>query len=136
MNVYASTDVRECIALWNELLHTLPRDCRWTCSGDWNAVEHGEDKSMTCGKITIDGEKLLFEQLTSALKVKDAFPNTSPIKYSWDNKKQDRIKILARLDRMYLFQLVSVDTRPIVEYYIRGDNNHSNHLPILRKLLL
>jgi hypothetical protein len=87
LNVYAPTEVRARTALWEELSTSLPHDCKWILCGNWNVVECKIDKSTACGKIMSDGEKLTFVQLTSALKVEDAFSNTSPIKYSWDNKR-------------------------------------------------
>jgi exonuclease III len=136
LNVYASTEARVRTDLWGELLASLPRDCKWLMVGDWNVVERRVDKSTSCGKIMTDGEKFVFEQLLSALKVEDAFPNTSPIKYSWDNKRRDGVRVLARLDRIYSFQPPSLDSQPMSEYYIRGDSNHSDHLPGWGKVLL
>ena len=95
LNVYTSMDVKDRITLWEELLSTLSCNYCWILNGDWNTVERREDKSTECGMIMSDGEKLLFGQFTLALKVEDVFPNTSLIKYIWDNKKRDGIRILA-----------------------------------------
>jgi exonuclease III len=135
LNIYASTEVRERIDLWGELLTSLPRGCRWFLAGDWNVVERKVDKSSSCGKIMSD-EGLLFQQLKLALKVEDTFPNSSPIKFSWDNKRRDGVRILARLDRIYSFQPVTAEAAPMAEYYIRGDSNHFDHLPVVGKFLL
>lgn len=46
------------------------------------------------------------------------------------------IRSLARLDRIYSFQPSSINSSPIVEYYIRGDSNHSDHLLVWGRVLL
>jgi hypothetical protein len=103
LNIYASTEARDRIELWGELLASLPRDCRWFLCGDWNTVERREDKSTSCGKIMLDAESMAFQQLTAALRVEDVFPLASPIKFSWDNKRRDGVRVLAHLDRIYSF---------------------------------
>jgi hypothetical protein len=76
----------------------------------------------------IDVEGLAFQQLKVALKVEDAFPNSSPIKFSWDNKRRNGVRILARLDWISSFQVCMAAAPPIAEYYIRGDSIHFDHL--------
>jgi hypothetical protein len=93
----------ERIDLWEDLLASLPKDCMWFFYGDWNAIESTEDKSTSYGKIMSDVESLIFQQLKSALKIEDIFFRTSPIKFSWDNKRRDEVRVLARLDRITPF---------------------------------
>jgi hypothetical protein len=105
LNLYApATGPRDRIELWEELLHTLPRDCKWILGGDWNFVEYRGDKSSSCGRVVIDSERLAFNQITSALQVEDNFSASNQIKFSWDNRRRNGIRVLARLDRIYSFQ--------------------------------
>jgi hypothetical protein len=136
LNVYAPTESRERLELWGELLATLPRDCRWLLCGDWNSVETKEDKSTSCGKIMPDAESQVFQQLKLVLKIEDTFARTSPIRFTWDNKRRDGIRVLARLDRIYSFLDAPMTPAPMAEYYIRGDSNHSDYLPVVGKFLL
>lgn len=140
LNVYASTDSRERTELWTELLASLAKDCKWIMSGDWNLVERREDKSSTCGKLISPAERRAFENLTGSLNLEDRFPNTgrtkSSTKYTWDNRRRDGVRILARLDRIYSFQPTGTQTNPMAEYYIKSDSNHSDHLPVWGKFIL
>lgn len=122
--------------LWGELLVDLPKDCKWIMCGDWNFVERPEDKSSFCGKLVSPMERQAFTSLTSALNVADNFPNTSPLKFSWDNHRQDGARVLARLDRIYSFKEDGGQPNLLAEYFIKGDNNHSDHLPVWAKFLL
>lgn len=128
LNVYASTSARERMELWTELVTCLDKDCKWILSGDWNFVEQSTDKSNMCGKLYSMAEWQAFEALLGALDLEEKFSTTSPIKYSWDNKCRDCLRILARLDRIYSFQAGRGQCSPIDEYYIKGNSNHSDHL--------
>lgn len=119
INVYASTDSVERIALWEELSTVLPRDCRSILVGDYNFVERREDKSNLCGKLVSEGEKVVFTQLTAMLGIEDKYSSTCLVKFSWDNRRCDGVQVLARLDRIYTFQLVTLGAM-LVEYYIIG----------------
>jgi hypothetical protein len=104
--------------------------------GDFNFVERRIDKSSMCGKLIPDRERVVFSQLVAQLGVADDYPSTSPIKYSWDNKRHDGVRVLIRLDRIYTFQAVSPGVTPVAEYYIKGDSVHSDHLAVWCKILL
>jgi hypothetical protein len=136
INVYASTNSLERVALWEELSHVLPRDCRSILVGDFNFVERRTDKSNLCGKLVSDGEKVVFSQLVALLGVEDNFPSTSPVKFSWDNRRRDGVRVLARLDRIYSFQTTTAGSRTVEEYFIKGGSVHSDHLAVWCKLLL
>jgi len=136
LNIYASTVVRERMELWAELLSTLPKDCKWILCGDWNFVENSKDKSSLCGKLVSPIESQVFNSLISALCVEENFPRTNPIKFSWDNRRQDGARVLAQLDRIYSFQADGGQASPVAEYFIKGDSNHSDHLPVWGKFLL
>jgi hypothetical protein len=87
--------VRAIIEMGRELVTFVPQDCCWLLVGDWNAVKQPRDKSSSCGKVMTNVEGLVFHQLKAALKVEDANLNSSPIVFSWDNKRRDEIRIFA-----------------------------------------
>jgi endonuclease/exonuclease/phosphatase family metal-dependent hydrolase len=130
INLYVSTEAVARLELWEELIRVLPRDCRSILVGDFNFVEHRWDKSSICGKMISEGEKAVFSLLTSTLGVEDNFSPNESIRFSWYNKRQGGVRIMARLDRVYSFQAVALSPSPIVEYEIRGDSVHSDHLAV------
>jgi len=86
--------------LWSELQGVLEKECKWLLAGDLNFVEKTIGKSSFCGKIISTWERQVFEELLRTLNVEECFPNMGPIKYTWDNKRLDGVRILARLDRI------------------------------------
>jgi len=89
-----------------------------------------------CGKLISAVERVSFTRLLGALNLGESFSSSNPVKFSWDNKWRDGVRILARLDRIYSFLPTGVHACPMVEYFIRGDSNHSDHLPVWGKLEL
>lgn len=75
-------------------------------------------------------EKLAFKELTAALNVADRFPPSNPIRFLGDNKRRDGACILARLDRIHTFQSMGAGPQPVIDYFIKSDCNHSDHLPV------
>lgn len=135
LNIYAPNSPSERRVLWDELAATLPHDCRWVLGGDWNVVESREDKSSVDGNVLAGTEWVSFQQLIGGLEVTDPFDRTSAIKYTWDNRRKDSKRVLARLDRIYAFVNPSGDPSQ-AEYHIRSDCGHSDHLPVWRSLEL
>jgi hypothetical protein len=136
LNIYASTDVRIRIDLWGEFLAVLPRDYWWLMVGDWNMVEYRSDKSSGCGRIMTDAECLIFQQLKVVLKVEDKFPTPSPINFFGIINGG---MVLGYLPDWIEFTRASLSQLRLsrwMEYYIRGDNDHSDYLPVRRKFLL
>jgi exonuclease III len=136
INIYASTNVAERVSMWDELSRVLPRDCRSVLLGDFNFVENKEDKSSLCGRLISDRKRLIFMQLKMELGVTDEFPPTNTIKYSWDNRRNDGVRILERLDRIYSFQALTPGIEAVEDYHIKGDSAHSVHLAVWCKLRL
>jgi hypothetical protein len=136
INLYASTESPTRIELWEELIRVLPRDCRSVLVGDFNFVENRVDKSSICGKLIPPGEKLVFTQLTSLLGVADNYQLNGALQFTWDNKRQDGSRVMARLDRIYAFQGTAPGAEPVEEYLIKGDSVHSDHLAVWCKLTL
>lgn len=135
LNIYAPNSPGERRVMWDELAATLPRDCRWVLGGDWNVVETRDDKSSEDGNILAGAERVNFHQLTTGLEVSDPFDRTSAIRFTWDNRRKDSKRVLARLDRIYTFTGSDGDPSQ-ADYHIRGDNGHSDHLPVWRSMEL
>ena len=135
LNIYAPHSSHERCILWEELLTSLPRDCRWVFVGDWNFVERATDKSNLKESIVSEMEKRVFEELKDTFQLEDPFPATNHIWYSWDSKRQDGSRVMARLDRTYAFITTGAITMG-ANYRILGDYLHSDHLPVWRRLWL
>ena len=59
------------------------------------------------------------------------------LKYSWDNLREDGKRILARVDKVYVFQDHSPQPSRIIDKYrIRGDIGLLDHMPISISLKL
>jgi exonuclease III len=135
LNVYAPNSIRERCQLWNELIDTLPLDCKWVLAGDWNFVSSPGDKTSECGRLISGEEARIFAQLVDLVQVADPFPSTNRVKFSWDNRRRTGLRVLARLDRIYSYKQVG-NVVPVEEYYIIGNSNHSDHLPVWCKIAL
>jgi hypothetical protein len=111
----------------------------WTANGsfpgDWNFVEKRQDKSRNNMQTMTMEEKRLFENFTTMFDVHDHFLASSRVRYSWDNRRRDGGRNLARLDRIYLSKEISVNTA-VTDYAIMGDNSASDHLPVKKSMLL
>jgi hypothetical protein len=135
LNVYVANSIRERCQLWLEFIDTLPLDCKWVLAGDWNFESNHRDKTSECGRLILGEEARIFAQLLDILQVSDPFPNSSRIKFSWDNWRRTGLRVLAILDRVYSHNLPG-NIQPVEEYFIIGKSNHSDHLPIWCKLAL
>lgn len=65
---------------------------------------------------------------------KTTSPDENAIRYSWDNRRQCGVRVMARLDRFYTFRPNWVGDNLITEYAIRGDYAHADHLPVVCSL--
>ena len=135
LNIYAPHSSRERCLLWKELLASLPRDYRWVFSGNWNFVERAIDKSNLKESIVSELEKRFFEELKGTFQLEDPFPASNRIQFSWDSKRQDGSRVMARLDRTYAFSTTGASITG-ANYRIFGDCVHSDHLPVWRRLWL
>jgi exonuclease III len=130
-NIYAPNSFHERIMLWRDLISCLPQGCRWIMGGDWNMVEQARDKSSRGGRIISEVEKFEFELLKAHLQVSDFFKNDQLLAYTWDNHRSDGHRVLARLDRFYLFSSLNGGAdQHVAGYSIKGDAGHSDHLPV------
>lgn len=112
LNLYAPNNPRERIAIWQELSTRLPADCRWIVSEDFNMRQNQHDKSSLCGKSMSQRERIVWDAFKSSLNLSDNFNPAGKLRFSWDNKRRDECRILARLDRHY----VSTSPAPISTY--------------------
>ena len=71
LNIYAPHLSHERCLLWEELLTSLPGDCRWVFSGDWNFVERAIDKSNLKESIMSEMEKRVFKELKDTFQLED-----------------------------------------------------------------
>lgn len=135
LNVYCPHNSPQRCLLWEELMNSLPQGCRWIALGDWNFVEHARDKSNNRATNRTIEEKRLFHEFKALLQVEDNFPRSNKIKFSWDNRRVDGQRILARLDRAYVFE--GSQSQPSYHSYrIFGDTSFSDHLPVWREVHL
>lgn len=135
LNVYASNSIGERCQLWQELIDTLPVDCKWILAGDWNFVSNQRDKTNECGRLVSGVEAGIFAQLLDLLQVQDTFPSSNRIRFNWDNRRRTGLRVLARLDRIYAFNSRG-NASAVEEYFILGNSSHSDHLPVWCRITL
>ena len=61
LNSHALQTLHERITLWQELIKTLPNECRWIFCRDSNMVEDALDKSSKDGRIILERERVEFD---------------------------------------------------------------------------
>ena len=119
------------------MAHDLPASCRWLLIGDFNMVKDRSDKTRQGSVLAPARERLLFEAMKVALNVEDHPRSNGSLRYSWDNNRAQEARVLARLDRMYLFNATASDpTRTLLQYCIKGNYTRSDHHPLLATLQL
>jgi len=127
INLYASHTAQSRKILWETMSRELPSTCRWVLLGDFNMVERRSDKTSASGSSISTHERLLFNGLKDSLQVVE-YPLTSPsLAFSWDNARHDADRIMAGLDRCYVFPDTPLAHRQILEYRIKGDHSRSGH---------
>jgi hypothetical protein len=137
LNVYVPNLPSECMSLWDELILSLLQNCRWIIGGDWNMVTEVEDNSNPTGHVASEAEKMEFARLTSHLQVIDFFQRSRPLVYTWDNKRRVGTQTLKRLDRFFCYENpCGPPNSHIKKYYILGDSQLSDHLPVQLQLEL
>jgi hypothetical protein len=75
-------------------------------------------------------ERLGFNELKAQLNVEKSPRSPGSLRYSWNNLRQDGHRIIARLDRCYVFQSTGIAARKIIAYRIKGDTGRSDHQPV------
>jgi hypothetical protein len=137
LNLYASNESAIRYELWNAMLTELPIHYRWVIGSDFNMVEARCDKTSQCGKMLPYHERLLLSELKCHLQVSDHPRSPDSMRYSWDNFQGEAVRVMARLDRFYVFNPeVSSPNYRILRYKIHGDGTRSNHCPVSLNLEL
>lgn len=114
------------------MIQEVPTSCRWILAGDFNMVEARQDKTNPCGRLVPILEPGLLTNLKRHLNVEDNRRSPDSLPYSWDNFRNNGQRILARLDRAYLFKNSSGQSqRKLINYSIRSDNGWSDHSPVI-----
>jgi hypothetical protein len=60
--------VKKCM-FWGLMIEELLEDYIWIPSRDFNMVEHHSNKTNECGKVIIDEEIFLWEEVNNSLNV-------------------------------------------------------------------
>jgi len=127
INLYALVESHARKVLWETMTRELPNSCRWILLGDFNMVEKRSDKSSSSGRSILAHERRLFNTLKDTLQVQED-PLTSPsLLFSWDNARIGNDRVMARLDRVYIFSDTNTSHKKLLEYRIRGDHSRSDH---------
>lgn len=136
-NIYALNDSRTRCLLWEALARDLPRTCRWILMGDFNMVEHQADKTRQCISMIPRRERTLFDAMKMSLQVEDHPRSTASLRFSWDNNRPQAARVLARLDRLYIFNSnPGSSDRTLLDYCIRGNMTRLDHHPVTATLQL
>jgi len=113
---------------WELLLEKIPRNYSWIVCGEFNMVEDKEDKFSMCGRLIPNKEGLLWDALKLALEIHEPTRSNRNLKFSWDNQRSGRHKIMVRLDHIYIPNyLASNQAGNSPQYYVKGDGVRSNH---------
>lgn len=81
-------------------------------------------------------EKRLFMSLKTILHIDDGFLASNLVRYCWDNRRRNKIRAMARLDRIYRFQPIGGQRVVPLENHILGDCVYSDHLFVWRRIQL
>lgn len=130
INIYAPTEPQPRKVLWETLAHELPITCRWILLGDFNMVERHSDKFSQSSRSLSAPERLLFNGLKDTLQVEECSRTNPSLSYSWDNGRSGSARVMARLDRVYIFPESPSSYRKILEYSIKSDHTRSDHAPV------
>lgn len=130
-NIYAPNDSHSRCILWEQMMLELPTQCSWIFAGDMNMVKNRHDKTNPCDKLLPIQERAIFTTLKRHFSVEDNPRSHGSLMFSWDNLQGDGSRILAHLDRMYIFKSSPGHaSRQILRYGIQGDNPWSYHVPV------
>jgi hypothetical protein len=70
--------------------------------------------------------------LKEHFEVEDFFDSKGKLRYSWDNRHRDKIRVLARLNRLYAHKVMGTwRDGSIVSYEIKGDSGVFDHCSVL-----
>jgi hypothetical protein len=121
VNLYASNDSAARSRQWEALMIELPTTYKWILAIDFNMVEHRKDKTNQCGRMIPLAERVLFNAMKIHLQVGDNLCSPNSQKFNWNNLRNDGSRVLARLDRIYVFHANGTMARKLVLYKICRD---------------
>lgn len=94
-------------------------------------VEAQHDKTNPCGHMIPSSKRALFSNLKRHLNVEDNARSSGSLQYSWNNFRDDGHRIMARLDRFYIFKNgPGSSNRKLLDYMIHSDGAWLDHCPI------
>ena len=96
--------------------------------GDFNMVEMKADKSTQCDQIICRRECSLFNPLKKAIGVAEPIRDDNGLRYIWYNMRFNGIRVMACLDRCYMFGTQA--GQAVLHYQILGDGTIFHHNPI------
>ena len=113
----------------NEMFQSLPVDCHWIMTGDFNMVENPLDRStLSCSQLMGLKEEPAWAEINNKYNNEDYVNKIEGPLYSWDNLRNDGIKVLATLNEFNSFSSsIQNPSFHITHYKIMGDSTFSNH---------
>ncbi|KAH8936616.1 hypothetical protein BDL97_17G094500, partial [Sphagnum fallax] len=102
INGYAPNNLTHGRNVWEAIKEKVSRDCFWLLCDDMDMVEGKENKSSFCGKLISDKKRFYWEALKSSLDLHEPSRIKKNLKFSWDNQKLGKEKIMAKLYRVYI----------------------------------
>ena len=106
-------------------------------SGNFNFVEYASDKTTHCSRLISEVERSLWNEVKQTFDIEETFSRGSGLRYLWDNGQEEGQRILARLDKIYVFNDPSRGfSRVITLYRVRRDCGILNPLPVTYKMVL
>lgn len=96
----------------------------------FNMVEARQDKTNQCGRMIPLRERIAFDVLKNRLGVEEYPRSPASMKFSWDNFRDDGLRVLARLDWCYLFPTFVTASRKLVSYNIMGNSAWSDYMRV------
>ena len=94
-------------------------------------VESRQDKTNPCGRLILTSEGLIFQAMKRYLQVEGNPYSLGSSRFSWDNFRLDGQRILAQLDRFYVFtNSCSASGRKLLSYTVKKDYGWSYHRPV------
>ena len=93
-------------------------------------MECRQDKTNACGHLVPMTKRMVFEVLKAFLQADEPSRSPDSLKFSWDNYRSDGLRVLAQLDRFYVFQSIATAHQKIVSYRVKGNASWSDHSPV------
>ena len=120
LNTNAPNDTAQTTQLWEKMITSLPSSCHWIFLGDFNFVESRSDKTNACSRLVPMAEQMVFVALKATLQMDEPFRSVDSLRFLWDNYCVDGSRVLARLDKIYIFSQSLATNRQTLSYQVRG----------------